>query len=90
MGKKIENNDDYKKAVLRFEEIKEAKKGTREDRELKELVRDISAYENELYPVEKLSMIETKQILIKDFGHTEESAKKVLSRLDQEENPNAH
>lgn len=90
MSKKIENNDDYMKALLRFEEIKYAKKGTCEDKELKELAGNISAYENDLYPIERLSIIEMKQILIEDFGHTEESAKKVLSRLDRKEAPLTH
>lgn len=90
MGKKIKDKDDYKKALLRFEEIKYAKRGTREDKELKELVGHISTYEKDLYSVERVSIIEMKQILIENFGHTEESAKKVLSRLDRKEDPPTH
>jgi len=81
MGKIIETRNSYKKALSRFEEIKHARKGTWEDKELKELVGQISIYENELYSVERLNISEMKQILIEDFGHTQSSAKKILYKL---------
>lgn len=83
MNKIIETKDDYKNALRRFEKIKHTKKGTCEDKELNELVRYISTYENNLYPIEVLSAFELEQILKEDFGHTKTSAQKILARLER-------
>jgi HTH-type transcriptional regulator / antitoxin HigA len=50
----IENEEEYDRALLRLEEILEAKPGTPEAQEREALLEVIEAYEDEMYPIEPL------------------------------------
>ncbi len=64
----IENEEDYKIATARYEEIREAKKGTPDHKEKMLLVMLITQYEEKLWDLPKLDPIETIKIRMEDFG----------------------
>ena len=66
----IENEIEYKEATTRFEEIREAKKGTPEYREMLLLVHIISEYEKKHWSLPEVDPIEMIKIRMEDFGYT--------------------
>src|ERR1700682_3576418 len=65
----IENEKEYKEATTRFEEIREAKKGTPEYREMLRLVHLISSYEEKRWSLPEVDPIEMIKIRMEDFGY---------------------
>ena len=66
----IENEVDYKKTVARFEEIREAAKGTEEHKEMLLLAYLINKYEEEKWDLPEVDPIEYIKIRMEDFGYT--------------------
>ena len=66
----IEDEADYKKAVNRYEEIKDAKKGSEAHKEKMLLVFLISKYEQKQWSVPEVDPIEMIKIRMEDFGYT--------------------
>ena len=66
----IENEKEYKEATKRFEEIKEAKKGSAEYREMLLLVHLVSEYEKKKWSLPEVDPIEMIKIRMEDFGYT--------------------
>jgi HTH-type transcriptional regulator/antitoxin HigA len=66
----IENEKEYKEATGRFEEIREAKKGTNEYKEMLLLVHLISEYEKKQWSLPEVDPIEMIKIRMEDFGYT--------------------
>ena len=66
----IENETDYKKAVNRFEYIREAEKGTEEHKEKLLLAHLINKYEEGKWDLPELDPIEYIKIRMEDFGYT--------------------
>ncbi len=66
----IENEKEYKEATARFEEIREAKKGTPEYREMLLLVHLVSTYELKQWSIPEVDPIEMIKIRMEDFGYT--------------------
>ena len=66
----IENDKEYKEALARFEQIREAKKSTSEYREMLLLVHLISTYEEEQWSLPDVDPIEMIKIRMQDFGYT--------------------
>jgi HTH-type transcriptional regulator / antitoxin HigA len=65
----IENEADYKKAVSRYEEIKEAKKGSEQHKEKLLLAYLINKYEESKWNLPDLDPIEFIKIRMEDFGY---------------------
>lgn len=65
----IENEKEYKEATARFEEIKNAKKGTPEYREMLLLVHLVSSYEEKKWSLPDVDPIEMIKIRMEDFGY---------------------
>lgn len=66
----IENEKEYKEATERFEEIREAKKGTPEYREKLLLVHIVSTYEESQWSLPEVDPIEMIKVRMEDFGYT--------------------
>jgi HTH-type transcriptional regulator/antitoxin HigA len=66
----IENEKEYKEATQRFEEIREAKKGTPEYREMLLLVHLVSTYELKEWSLPEVDPIEMIKVRMEDFGYT--------------------
>jgi HTH-type transcriptional regulator/antitoxin HigA len=66
----IENKEDYEKATNRYEEIREAKKGTDEHIEKLLLAFLINQYEEKQWSIPVVDPIEMIQIRMEDFGYT--------------------
>jgi HTH-type transcriptional regulator/antitoxin HigA len=66
----IENEKEYKEATKRFEEIKEAKKGSAKHREMLLLVHLVSEYEKKKWSLPEVDPIEMIKIRMEDFGYT--------------------
>jgi HTH-type transcriptional regulator / antitoxin HigA len=66
----IENEADYNKAVARYEEIREAGKGTEEHKEMLLLSHLINKYEEEKWDLPEVDPIEYIKIRMEDFGFT--------------------
>lgn len=64
----IENEAEYKKAMNRYEQIRNAKKGANDYREKMLLVRLISDYESKTSSLPELDPIEFIKIRMEDFG----------------------
>lgn len=64
----IENETEYKKAMNRYEQIRNAKKSAPDYREKMLLVRLISDYENKTSSLPELDPIEFIKIRMEDFG----------------------
>ena len=65
----IENESDYKKAVNRFEEIKEAKQGAAEHKEMVLLAHLINKYESDKWSLPEVDPIEFIKIRMEEFGY---------------------
>lgn len=66
----IETKAEYQKATDRYEEIKEAKKGSEEHKEKMLLVLLISQYEQKQWSLPEVDPIEMIKIRMEDFGYT--------------------
>ena len=66
----IENEKEYKEATQRFEEIREAKKGTPEYREMLLLVHLVSKFELKQRSIPEVDPIEMIKIRMEDFGYS--------------------
>lgn len=66
----IENEKEYKDATERFEEIREAKKGTPEYKEKLLLVHLVSEYEKKQWSLPEVDPIEMIKIRMEDFGYS--------------------
>ena len=65
----IENETDYKKAILRYEQLREAKKVTPHHKEKMLLVHLINKYENTKWPVFEMDEFEIMEIREKEFTY---------------------
>jgi HTH-type transcriptional regulator/antitoxin HigA len=65
----IENKNDYNEAVNRFEEIKDAKKGTEEHKEKLLLAFLINQYEERYWDLPEVDPIEFIKIRMEEFGY---------------------
>ena len=65
----IENEADYQKAVARYEEIREAAKGSAEHREKQLLAFLINIYEEELWEMPDVDPVELIKIRMEEFGY---------------------
>ena len=65
----IENEKDYEEATKRFEEIREAKRGSPEFKEMMLLVHIISEYEKKQWSLPEVDPIEMIKIRMEDFGY---------------------
>jgi HTH-type transcriptional regulator / antitoxin HigA len=66
----INTEEDYKKATNRYEEIREAKKGSDDHKEKMLLVFLISDYEKKQWSLPEVDPIEMIKIRMEDFGYT--------------------
>jgi HTH-type transcriptional regulator/antitoxin HigA len=66
----IETKEEYEKAATRYEQIREAKKGTEEHREKMLLVMLISQYEEKKWNLPEVDPVEMIKIRMEDFGYT--------------------
>ncbi len=66
----IENQDDYKEATIRYEQIRNAEKGSDEHREKMLLVMLIQQYEEKQWNLPELDPVELIKIRMEDFGYT--------------------
>lgn len=66
----IENKADYTKATNRYEEIREAKKGSDEHKEKLLLAYLINQYEKKQWSIPEVDPIEMIKIRMEDFGYT--------------------
>lgn len=65
----IETEDEYGKAIDRYEKIRYAEGGTPEHKELKLLVRLISEYENKTSDLPEVDPVELIKIRMEEFGY---------------------
>ncbi len=65
----LENEEDYQAATKRYEEIREAKKGTPEHKEKLLLVILVTQYEEKLWTLPEVDPIEMIKIRMEDFGY---------------------
>ena len=66
----IENEADYQKATNRYEEVREAEKGSKEHKEMLLLAFLINKYEKEKWDVPEVDPIDFIKIRMEDFGYT--------------------
>ncbi|HET6996171.1 MAG TPA: transcriptional regulator [Chitinophagaceae bacterium] len=66
----IENEEGYRKAANRYEEIREAKKGTEDHKEKLLLAFLINEYEEKQWSIPEVDPIEMIKIRMEDFGYT--------------------
>lgn len=66
----IETRGEYEKATIRFEEINDALKGTREHKEMLLLALLINQYEKKQWSVPEVDPIEMIKIRMEDFGYS--------------------
>jgi HTH-type transcriptional regulator / antitoxin HigA len=65
----IDDEKEYKEAAARFEELREAVKGTPEYREMLLLVHLISVYEEKKWSLPEVDPVEMIKIRMEDFGY---------------------
>lgn len=65
----IKNKVDYKKGISRYEQLRDAKKGTSDHKEKMLLVHLVNKYENTKWPVFKMDEFEIMEIREKEFGY---------------------
>ncbi len=65
----IENEIDYKKAIHRYEQLREAKRGTSDHKEKMLLVHLINKYENAKWPSFEMDPVEIIKIRMEEFGY---------------------
>lgn len=66
----IETDAEYRKAIARYEEIREAVKGSLEYREWLLLAQLISDYEKKNYSLPEVDPVEMIKIRMEDFGYS--------------------
>ncbi|MEJ0104666.1 MAG: helix-turn-helix domain-containing protein [Bacteroidota bacterium] len=66
----IQNKADYNEATKRYEEIREAKKGTDDHKEKLLLALIINEYEEKQWSIPEVDPIEMIKIRMEDFGYT--------------------
>jgi HTH-type transcriptional regulator / antitoxin HigA len=65
----IENDEDYQKAAIRYEKIREAEKGSSEHKEKVLLAFLLNKYEEELWEMPDVDPIELIKIRMEEFGY---------------------
>lgn len=65
----IENEDDYQKATLRYEKIKQSAKGSLEYKEKLLLTYLINRYEEDIWDIPELDPVELIKVRMDDFGY---------------------
>lgn len=65
----IENGADYEKAVTRYEQIREAEKGSVEYKERQLLILLVSKYEESLWEMPEVDPVEFIKIRMEEFGY---------------------
>ena len=65
----IEDETGYQKAILRYEQIRNSKKGTSDHKEKLLLVHLINQYENSKWPHIEMDPIEIIKIRMEEFGY---------------------
>jgi HTH-type transcriptional regulator / antitoxin HigA len=65
----IENDAEYQKAADRFEEIREAQKGSPEHKEMKLLAFLINSYDEARWEITEVDPIEIIKIRMEEFGY---------------------
>lgn len=65
----LETEAEYEAATMRYEQLKDAKKGSEAHREKMLLVHLISEYENKLWDLPEVDPIEMIKIRMEDFGY---------------------
>lgn|ERR1700722_11481667 len=65
----LENEADYERAVERYEEVREAKKGSEEHKEKLLLALLINRYEEDLWEIPEVDPIELIKIRMEEFGY---------------------
>jgi HTH-type transcriptional regulator/antitoxin HigA len=65
----LENEADYERAVERYEEVREAKKGTEEHKEKQLLALLINRYEEDLWEIPAVDPVELIKIRMEEFGY---------------------
>ncbi len=65
----IENETDYKRAINRYEELRDAKKGNSEHKEKMLIVHLINKYENSKWPSLEMDPVEIIKIRMEEFGY---------------------
>lgn len=65
----LETEADYDAATNRYEQLKDAKKGSEEHKEKMLLVHLIAEYENKLWDLPKVDPVEMIKIRMEDFGY---------------------
>ena len=65
----IENDNDYRKATKRFEEIKDVTKASPDHKEKLLLTFLINQYEEKLWDIPQLNPVELIKIRMEDFGY---------------------
>ncbi len=65
----IENDKDYRKAVNRYEQIRDSKRGSEEHKEKMLLVHLINKYENTKWPAFEMDPVEIIKIRMEEFGY---------------------
>ncbi|MBP7555633.1 MAG: helix-turn-helix domain-containing protein [Chitinophagaceae bacterium] len=73
----IENADEYAAACLRYEQVREAAKGSEEHREKMLLALLISTYEEKQWNAPDLDPIELIKIRMEEFGYTASDLAKI-------------
>jgi len=67
----LENEADYKKALKRFEELKNVERGTIKHKEKMLLVKLVSEYETKAFPISDIDPIEMIKIRLEEFGYNQ-------------------
>ena len=65
----IENETDYKKAIHRYEQLREVQKGTSDHKEKMLLAHLINKYENAKWPSFEMDPVEIIKIRMEEFGY---------------------
>ena len=65
----LENEADYERAVERYEEVREAKKGTEEHKEKQLLALLINRYDEDLWEIPAVDPVELIKIRMEEFGY---------------------
>src|SRR5690554_3763493 len=73
----LETEADYDAATNRYEQLKDAKKGSEEHKEKMLLVHLIAEYENKLWDLPEVDPVEMIKIRMKDFGYNAATLAKV-------------
>ena len=64
----LESEEDHNRALVRYEQVKNTKKGTEEHKEKMLLVHLIADYESKLWDLPEVDPVEMIKIRMEDFG----------------------